>query len=119
VKQRKAVMTLNKYSKKKNITRGCPQGSCCRPGLWNIQYDTLLNLQYKQNTRVIAFADDLMIMIRAELIGETENNANIEMDKIAKWARDNKINFNEEKSKVMLLMRRKRKEQKGCGVLEQ
>jgi len=50
-------------------------------------------------------------MIRAESIGEVENNANIEMDKIANWARD-KIKFNEEKSKVMLITRRKRKEQK-------
>jgi hypothetical protein len=91
-------MTLNNYSTEKKITRGCPQGLCCGPGLWNIQYDTLLNLQYKQHTRAIAFADDLLIMIRAESIGEAENNANIEMDKIAKWARDNKINFNEEKS---------------------
>ena len=29
-------------------------------------------------------------------IGEVENNANIELDKIANWARDNKIKFNEE-----------------------
>ena len=57
----------------------------------------------KQNTRVIAFADDLLVMIRAESIGEGENNANIEMDKIANWARDNKITSNEEKSKVILI----------------
>jgi hypothetical protein len=55
-------------------------------------------------------------MVRAELIGEAENNANIEMDKIAKWAWDNQINFNEEKSKVMLLTRRKRKEKKKDAV---
>jgi len=66
--------------------------------------------------RVIAFVDDLMAMIRAESIGEVENNANIEMDKIANWARDNEIKFNEEESKVMLLARRKRKEQKKVAV---
>jgi hypothetical protein len=51
-----------------------------------------------------------MIMVSAESIGEAENNANIEMDKIAKWARDNKIK--EEKSKVMLLTRRKKRNSK-------
>ena len=55
-------------------------------------------------------------MIRAESIGEVENTANIEMDKIANWARDNEIKFNEEKSKVMLLTRRKRNEQKKVAV---
>ena len=63
----------------------------------------VFNLQYKQNTHVIAFADDLLVMIQAESIGEGENNANIEMDKIADWARDNKITSNEEKSKVILI----------------
>jgi hypothetical protein len=55
-------------------------------------------------------------MTRAESTGKVENNANIEMDKISKWARDNKIKFNEEKPKVMLLTRRKRKEQKKVAV---
>jgi len=66
--------------------------------------------------RDIAFADDLLVMIRDESIDEVQNNSNIEMDKIANWARDNKIKFNEEKSKVMLLTKRKRKEQKKAAV---
>ena len=114
--ERKAVMTVNNLRVEKAITRGCPQGACCGPGLWNIQYDTVLNLQYKKHTRVLAFADDLLVMIRAESIGEAENNANIELNKIASWARDNKIKYNEEKSKVMLLTRRKRKEQRNVAV---
>jgi len=48
LKERKAVMTVNNSSAEKAITRGCPQGACCGPGLWNIQYDTVLNLQYKK-----------------------------------------------------------------------
>jgi len=48
-------------------------------------------------------------MIRAESIGEGENNTNIEMDKIADLARDKKINFKQEISKLMLLTRRKRR----------
>jgi hypothetical protein len=55
-------------------------------------------------------------MIRAESIGEAENIANIEMSKIANWASENKINFNEEKSKVMLLTRRERNEQKTVAL---
>jgi hypothetical protein len=55
-------------------------------------------------------------MTRAESVGEVENNVNIEMDKIAKWAKDNKIKFNEEKSKVILLTRRKGKEQERFAV---
>ena len=49
-------------------------------------------------------------------MGEAENIANVELNKITKWVRDNKLRFNERKSKVMLLTRRKRKEQKEIAV---
>ena len=38
------------------------------------------------------------------------------MEKILNWAKDNKIRFKEEKSKVMIMTRRKRNEQKGVAV---
>jgi hypothetical protein len=47
--------------------------------------------------------------VRAENVREGENFANIEVNKISKWAEDNKIKFNEQKSKVMVVTRRKRK----------
>ena len=94
------------------ITKGCPQGSCSGPGYWNIlvQYNSLLTLRYTEHTKVIAFADDVVIMIKADSIREAENITNVELSKISKWAVNNKIRFNKHKSKVMLLTRRKRKE---------
>jgi hypothetical protein len=53
----------------------------------------------------------LLVMIHSDSIRGTENIANVEMSKITEWAKENKICFNELKSKVML-MTRKRKEQK-------
>jgi hypothetical protein len=81
-----------------------------------IKYDPVLNLQYTHHTRAVAFADDLILMIRADNIREAENIANVEMDKIANLAKNNKTRFNEEKSKVMLMTRQKRKEQKEVAV---
>jgi hypothetical protein len=47
-------------------TRACPQGSCSGPGLWNIQYNSLLNLNYMTRTKTIAFADDLILITRGK-----------------------------------------------------
>ena len=55
-------------------------------------------------------------MVEAESIGEAENFANIELNKISEWATYNKIKFNERKSKVMLMTRRKRKERKEIAM---
>jgi hypothetical protein len=116
LKERKAVININNFSIKKKITKGCPQGSCCGPGLWNVQYDPILNLSYTKYTKIIAFADVLVIIVEADSIGEAENFANIELNKIAKWAADNKIKFNEAKSKVMLMSRRKRIERNEIAI---
>jgi hypothetical protein len=51
-------------------------------------------------------------MTKAESIPEAENIMNAELSKISAWARDNKLQFNEQKSQVMLTTRRKRKENK-------
>jgi len=111
-----AVMSTNTVRVEREVSRGCPQVSCCGPGLWNIQYNSLLNLEFRKQTKAIAFTDDLLIAVKAESIREAENITNMEMQKIVSWAKNNKINFNEHKSKVMVISRRKRKENKGIPI---
>ena len=55
-------------------------------------------------------------MKKAESIPEAENIMNAELSKISMWARENKLQFNEQKSQVMLLTRRKRKENKEVKI---
>jgi hypothetical protein len=104
---RTAANHTNSTQIERDVTNGCPQGSCCGPGFWNIQYNLLLYLNYGKRTKDIAFADDLSIAVRAENAQEAENFANIEIGKIKNSAKE-KITFNEQKSKVMLVTRRKK-----------
>jgi hypothetical protein len=60
----------------KELSKNSPQGSCCVPAFWNIQYNSLLNLQYGKRTKAIAFADDLLIAVRTETVREAKNQAN-------------------------------------------
>jgi len=53
-------------------------------------------------TTASVFAGDLVIMIKADSIREAENIANVELSKILAWAKDNKVRFNEQKSKAVL-----------------
>jgi hypothetical protein len=113
---RTAVIHTNSTQIERDVTNGCPQGSCCEPGFWNIQYNLLLNLNYGKCTKAIAFADDLLIAVRAENVQEAENFANVEIGKIKNWAKENKIKFNEQKSKVTLVTRRKRRERTEVNI---
>jgi len=98
------------------VNKVSSQGSCCGPGLWNLQYNSLLNLNYTNRTKAIAFANDLINVTRGKTVREAENIANIELSKVSSWAKDNKIRFNEQKSKATLLTRRKRKEKKELEI---
>jgi len=100
----------------KELNRGCPQGSCSAPGYWNLQYNFLLKIKYMDRTKVVAYADDVIMATRSESIRAVENYTNVELSKIKGWAKKNKIKFNDTKSKVMLVSRRKRKENKNITV---
>jgi len=67
-------------------------------------------------TKVVAYADDLIMVTRSESIRAVENYMNLELSKIKGWAKNNKIKFSDTKSKVMLVSRRKRKENKYITV---
>ena len=105
-------MSSNSVQVEKEVSNGCPQGSCCGLVFRNIQYNLLLNLEYGKRTKAIAFADDLLIAVRVETVREAENYANIEIRKVTNWVKENKITFNEQKSKVMVISRKKRKQKR-------
>ena len=104
---RTAILQSNNTQIEREVTKGCPQGSCCGPGFWNLQYNSLLNIPYSNHTKVIAFADDLLLITRGRSAREAENYTNCELNKITTWAKNNKIIFNSEKSKAMLVTRRR------------
>ncbi|KAK9737021.1 Reverse transcriptase (RNA-dependent DNA polymerase) [Popillia japonica] len=49
---RLANLQLAGFKIEEKVTRGCP--TCCDPGFWNIQFNSLLNLNYSKNTMVRA-----------------------------------------------------------------
>ena len=78
-------------------------------------YNSLINLNYTKWTIAIAFADALPIAVKAATVAEVENFTNMEMGKITRWSKENKLHFNNQKSKFMLISRRS-KERKGIDI---
>jgi 5'(3')-deoxyribonucleotidase len=113
--ERSAFIATNSMRIDTTVNKGCPQESCCGPGYCNIQYNSLLNLNFAKWTRAIAFADDLLIAVKATTVAEVENFTNMEMRKITKLSKEHKLHFNGLKSKAMLISRR-RKERKTIDI---
>ena len=43
---RSAFILTNSLRIDRTLTNGCPQVSCCGPGYWNIQFNSILNLNF-------------------------------------------------------------------------
>ena len=110
---RTAVMSTNSVSIKRRVTKDCPQGSCCGPGFWNLLYNSLLKLELTSNSKIIAFADDLIILTRGESVVEAKNYMNFETRKILEWAQNNKLKFNETQIKSYAYVSQEKKGKKG------
>jgi hypothetical protein len=80
--QSTAVLLTNSLRTEKATSRGYPQGSCCGPGFWNLQSNSLLEHKFMATTKVVAYADDLLLATRGDSIRPVENYANVELSKI-------------------------------------
>jgi hypothetical protein len=69
--------------------------------------NALLNFNLSSHTEVIAFADDLAFLTKGKPPSEAEAFANSHLAKIETWAKDKKMQFNENKSKAMLIARKR------------
>jgi hypothetical protein len=74
-RNRTAILSSNSIQIEKEVSRGCTQGSCSGPRFWNIQYNSLLNLPFKEN-KSRCFADDVILAIRADSTRAVENYSN-------------------------------------------
>jgi hypothetical protein len=103
--ERKAKIWVLNTEVLREINIGCPQGSACGPMFWNISYNDLLEKDLPVNTDIISFADDTIIQIWAKTIADLESKANSTLEEIVRWAKDNKLKFNETKTVCVLYTR--------------
>jgi len=80
-------------------------------------------MQYSSHTKLVAFADDLAILTYGKTLSEAEAYAISDLATIETWAWDNKMNFNESKSKAMIITRKRSRDKVNIflnnGSLEQ
>jgi len=63
---RTSALHTNSIQIEEDITKGCPQASCCVPGYWKLKFKPLLNLKCGKLTKALAIAADLIIELRRE-----------------------------------------------------
>ena len=87
----------------KAATMGCPQGSVVGPSLWNLLMDDLLRLPFPPGVSVVAYADDVTILIESDSRAGIEASASCAMALVSQWGARNRLGFSPSKSQTMTL----------------
>ncbi|UYV71213.1 hypothetical protein LAZ67_8002209, partial [Cordylochernes scorpioides] len=97
-------LSMNGCTVSRRVSKGCPQGSVLGPFLWNIVFDELLTLDYRNNVFPQAYADDLVVVVsgcRPSQLPAAQHT----IDMIARWCSLHKLELSVGKCQAMVLLR--------------
>lgn len=89
------------------VSGGVPQGSVLGPLLWNIMYNGILRLILPLGTRLVAFADDVALIVVGKYIDDISNMFEDAMDIIEEWMSRVGLTLAAQKTEAVLVTGRK------------
>lgn len=101
-------VTVNYLGEKVTLEteRGCIQGSIGGPLLWSLLLDPLLRRAEAERAEIQAFADDILVIAKADSTEDLNTQVNDALKLVASWGLDNKMKFSAHKTQAMLITRR-------------
>ncbi|UYV73035.1 EPM2AIP1, partial [Cordylochernes scorpioides] len=99
------------------VSKGCPQGSCCGPILWNVVADTILRKELPAGACMVAYANDNCLIISEKSRRKAEALANESIGRLKVWAELVKLEFNAGKTKALSFKSRDVRAKRTCVEL--
>ena len=91
------------------ITGGVLQGSVLGPSGWNVLYDGLLRQPLPDRASMVAFADDVALIVIAKSIEEIHHLGDEAIEVAASWLTDHGLSLATEKTEAVLISRKKKR----------
>jgi hypothetical protein len=90
------------------MTGGVPQGSVLGPVLWNVLYNKILEIPMPKGVEMVAYADDLALVITAKKDEELMELGNEALEKVAEGLKQCRLQMAPEKTTAIMLSGRKK-----------
>jgi hypothetical protein len=100
------------FSNENTFKNGVWQGSCLASTLFNIYINDLAKI----DEDIYMYADDIGVIIKGENTNEINTKSNIIMEKIAQYAEQHKLKFNDSKCEYITFRGRKRYNNKDIHI---
>ena len=92
-----------------NITGGVTQGSVVGSLIWNVLYDGLLRQSLSDGISMVAYADDVALVVVAKTIDEVQHLEDTVIEVVSGWLKRNKLSLVAEKIEALLIARTKKR----------
>ena len=100
IDRKQSVLVNGEMSDSRSVVHDVPQGSILGPLLFNIYVNSLPNAV--ENTRVILYADDAVLISAASTSQELQKTLEHTFNLISEWYSDNRLTLNVKKTKFIL-----------------
>jgi len=87
----------------RDVWKECPQGSICRPIIWNFMMNDLLNELEECGCDMVAYADDGLMLIDGSSRRELEIKGSEWIKKVVEWGESVEVEVSEKKMVGMML----------------
>ena len=104
---RSAILSGYGLSIVAELQLGCPQGSALSPFLWNILVDAVLRIKFPFLNRIIAYADDLVLISSHCLLSQAVINLQAMCDTVIEWGSQVKLTFNAGKTAFLIFSKKR------------
>ncbi|CAB0041969.1 unnamed protein product [Trichogramma brassicae] len=87
----------------RKISKGCPQGSVLGPNFWNACMDSVLIDLELHDFQVVAYADDIIVLIEGSGRRQLEAKAQAATDLIVRWCTKEGLQLSQTKTEMIML----------------